>query len=340
MDFVHTIGGSFYSEAEFAREAGVQGISRRVNRVPDGLEVGKSRIFSIFGAKRDSAPKKCRTCGHKPMPSPTRDGRGVPVTTCPKCNTAHEGKARLNGKIPAYFVPTAIEVVLRIGPQEVRDMATGYVGLGALDATLEDQADCLRVSMSVKDGQAQAVLAELSKQAGVDVDADLLAPVLALPGSRIIGVSSEPARGCGTRKHGAVYVIAGPVQSPLITIEPPIVYDGPFFRGMRALTQVESAIVDRHLNGGTECTLPLEQTAPSKTHRTPRKATEPVTPVADAQGALETLRTLGTARFCAWRNATGLDTDTFRNVRKSLEKAGAIGVEGTGKGASFYALEV
>ncbi len=252
-DFVHTIGREHYSLAEFVQEAGKLGVSRRIGKLPDDLEVGKSRVFLAFEAGRDSAPRKCKTerCAalKVKLPPPVRATDGTVYTVCGSCNTVYHGKAHKFGRVTHYFVPDAIEVVVRCGPVAVRELAKTYVGLGVLDAKVEEGPELLRVACTITESTAEGVVAAL-KAAGAEVDAEVLGKLALRNGTKVMGVSGEPRRGCGYRSSNGSYVVANASgRTPLVELATPVAYTGSHFRGLRRLTPDESARLDTHLAG-------------------------------------------------------------------------------------------
>lgn len=263
-DFAHCIGDSFYKQSEFSEEASRLGISRRQARLPEGLIPGQSRILTVFRAGRDSIPRKCTFCEGKELVKAVGNDGGV-LGICRACGTQHPGKNRDKGKVPYYFIPDAIEVVIRVSEQDARDIAHGFKALGLLDAKLEEGPEVLRVLAHVQGKNPQDTLEclrELQALAGTELKCDVLAGVLALPGARVAVVAAESERGCGYRKTGGIYAVSGPSGSPLVAI-PSIVWDGPHFRGLRRLTEEESAALDAHINGTQELkVLPLAKEDP------------------------------------------------------------------------------
>jgi len=254
VDYLHTIGASNYSPESFLAEARTQGISRRLAQVPANLTVGQSRVYCLFGAGRDSAIKGCPSCSAK-LPPPARGSDGIPRTLCPnrECLSVYEGKLASKGSILGFFVPEAIEVVVRVTESEARAMVEGYVGLlqltgEASEVKLVDEPGRLLVQLTASTGAEMDLAKAISQMAGASVNADLTARVLGLPGSRIVAVVSEPDRGCGRRHSGAIYSICGPSATPFVEIAP-VIYDGQHFRGVKELTEDESAALDRHVLG-------------------------------------------------------------------------------------------
>ncbi len=258
-DFVHTVGREHYSRADFLNEAKNLGISRRVGRLPDGLIPGSSRVYLVFDASRDSAPRKCVRCGHKPMPKPVRNAAGLPVATCDQCGETHEGKTFLAGNITHFFTPNAIEVVVKVDDAKARELAEVYQALGILNPTsVVDTPEQLTMSVSLFESTVGDTLRVLEEH-GAKLDATALAGIIGHQGTVAI-VGHEPKRGCGYRHHGGLYV-KGSTVSPITELAVPIGYTKPHFRGLRQLTEVESAASRAHVEAGAladPLTIPFE----------------------------------------------------------------------------------
>lgn len=97
------VGGKFYSPAEFMAEAKSMGVSRRINAVPHGFEIGDW----VFLAHREALSDVCSLCADR-----------VPDADCPEC----EGKGRIPVAAIFYvFQPARIEYVVK-GDEDESDL--------------------------------------------------------------------------------------------------------------------------------------------------------------------------------------------------------------------------
>lgn len=246
-DYVLCIGGCFYGDGEFAKEAKELGISRRVAQIPKGMVPGKSRVYCCYDAGRDSHPKKCDAC-NTPLAAEHLDD-GANLVICPHCSKSFTVKKHKPGKIKDYFIPDRIEVVLRISEDTARNAVKLATGLGLFQAQLEESPETLRVRCAIT-GDTKDAIAAIASMTGVAVDADLVAPALTATGAQVVCVAKEPKRGCGVRKHAGTYLVSNSTnKSPLVPISPPITYRGEHFRGLKTLCDSEAKQADEHLQG-------------------------------------------------------------------------------------------
>lgn len=239
--FIMCIGTSYYSLDEFKKEAQAQGVSRRLSGVPRSLVPGASKIFCAFGAGRDSFPRLCRGCKAE-----------LEAPVCAACGHVHDVKKRKPATLDCYFVPDAVEIVLRCKDDAAVRAVQLATGLGLFEAKLEAGEDLLRakISLASKDtDQIREAVQAIADNAGIECDADLIAAAMTQQNVKLVMTAREPKRGCGYRKHGGVYTVSTSNVSPLIEIDPPIIYDGPHFRGLKELEEDECADAEDHLKG-------------------------------------------------------------------------------------------
>lgn len=251
-DYAMVIGMRAYSPETFEAEAQDLGISRRLNRIPKGMVLGASRVYCIYDAGRDSLPRKCQQCaelleGIPPGPVPD-------TFDCAKCGHKHFKKKGEAGRIAAYFVPERLEVVLRVSDETARTATQMLHDLNLLDAKLEDSPNTLRVTCSIDASEGGAATRErllgITKMLGVEADVDMLAAAIDANGARLALVAREPDRGCGRRFHGKLYAVAQTGnQSPLVRLDPPMVYSGQAFRGLKQLSEKEQDEAEMHVLG-------------------------------------------------------------------------------------------
>ena len=236
------VGGNYYPEDSFRAEAKRLGVSRRVPPQQLGTYIvpGQSRVLLIFGATKDSFPKKCRHCGHTPLESPQ----------CQICAHVHHVRHHNLAHIPCYFVPDAIEVVLRLDGTSAEKAAAMAISFGLVQAHLESTDQVLRLRAHVtSESAAQAIAALASSDAGLKPEmVDILGNCALAPGAQVVGVVHEPARDCGDRRAG-VYLAASATTSPLIDLPLPATYSGQHFQCLRRLSPDESSALDRHIAG-------------------------------------------------------------------------------------------
>jgi len=248
--FLMCIGSAYYTKDEFEAEAKQQGISRRLSQIPKRLVPGKSKVFCIFGAGRDSIPKLCReaTC-REPLPRKNIQP-GIDVA-CAKCGALHTPKVHKHGLIDNYFVPDQLEVVLRCSDQQARIAVQGLAGIGVVNAKLVEDEATLKAELTLDSEGAREAASALASLTGVECDVDLMAHAIK-GGAKVVFVSRELSRGCGQRKHHGAYAVSSqsPNQSPLQPIWPTINYISEHFRGLRELTEEESAALDAHVTSG------------------------------------------------------------------------------------------
>ena len=138
-DFLMFVGSSFYTVASFVEEARRLGVSKRIATIPDGMNMGQSRVFlAAEGPKGQVRCPRCMGHGEKPEFGLKTD----PDEPCPWCKG--KGTVRQN-VIFGYFIPTRIDLIVRDDEaaamrQEIIDKQINIVKLA--DAQLEPARGC------------------------------------------------------------------------------------------------------------------------------------------------------------------------------------------------------
>jgi hypothetical protein len=243
-DFGMCIGADNYGKdgAGFKSEAQNLGISRRISQIPKGLIAGKSRVICVYGAGHNSFARKCVQCAAK-----------LEEPTCGACGTVHPVTQRKLGEVRDYFVVDRIEVVLRVTEEAARNAVKMAHALGVFNAQLEEGPELLRAHCTLGAENVNEALEALKQMTGVELDADLIAPAITEHGAKIVLAAREPKRLCGFRHHGKTYAVTSngtdKNTSPLIPIDPAMIYKGPHFRGLKRLSEGDATGADDHIQG-------------------------------------------------------------------------------------------
>lgn len=243
-NYLMCIGKSFYSKDDFRKEAERLGTSRRLANIPTDLVPGQSRIYIVFNATKDSQPKKCKMCR-----ASLRSEDGY-ILKCLVCGYVHEVRKHGNTQVESYFVPSAVELVLRVNDDAAKGAVKIAEGLGLFSANLEETPELLRATITLnKDDKTTVEVAQaVAKMPGVEADVDMLTEAFT-KNVRVQLVAREPERGCGFRQNRGIYTVSSGGSSPLVVVNPPVSYLGQHFRGLKLLTDEQSSGIEGHING-------------------------------------------------------------------------------------------
>jgi hypothetical protein len=244
-DLITCIGDGTYPGDKFIEEAASLGISRRGQpRMPEGIIYGQTRVWCVFESEHDSHLKLCPVCEKKlPKVEPPYPDE----IECPGCHLKHQVTRAKAGKVRGYFVPDAMELVLRTTDQEAEDALALFETLGV--AKVVRTGGKVRVTL-VRPDLADAITC----LKGVSDAATILKAHMTriVNGqTQIVLVTNEADRGCGQRKHGGVY-LTSPTgsQSPFVPVPDGIEFDAQSFRGFKMLPEFETGMLRAYSGGG------------------------------------------------------------------------------------------